>query len=717
MIEYVREQELFHLHNAFLSCVLALRRDEEGARELVMPYLGSPLTDPACCLSRLDLKEGASFDSLRQKLPYACPTAGRGNYRPALAEATDASGQRCTELFFEGYRTEKGKPRLEGLPATYTEDPDEADTLILSLRDLVTSFSAELYYTLYRDRPVMTVSARYGNGGAETLTLRRAGSLCVSLPGRWDMLHLPGAWSRERNAERIPPARMTRSISSCRGASGHEHNPFAALLRPDTTEFNGECLGVSLVYSGDFEIAADENAFGTTQLTAGINPASFSWRLRPGETFRAPEAVCVWSDAGLNAMSQAFHALFRQRLCRGKWRDRERPVLINNWEATYFDFNEEKLLKIARRAAQAGIELFVLDDGWFGKRNTDHCSLGDWTVNREKLPGGLKHLADELKALGMMFGLWFEPEMVSPDSDLYRAHPDWCLHAEGRRRTQSRNQLILDMSRTEVQDYVIGAVSEVLESAEISYVKWDMNRNFKEAGSAELLDGREAETGHRYMLGLYRVLETVVGRFPDVLFESCSGGGGRFDPGMLYYMPQTWTSDNTDAMARLKIQYGTSYVYPASAMGAHVSAVPNHQTNRITPIDTRAAAAMGGNFGYELDLTALSEQDFEAVCRQTQMVKRLRATTLKGVFTRLLPPEENVTAWQFADEKRIILCVFRHEAVSNTAPVDIRLKNLPEGVWTDGDGKRFHSADLMNAGIRVSFPKGDFVSQTIIFEK
>ena len=718
MIVFDPDKQLFHLSNGVISLVLALKKDEEGKKELLWAYLGAALSDPASCLYLTRAREGASFDSLRQALPYACPTDGRGDYRPALACAQDDSGQGCTELFYLSHEITPGKPALRGLPCTYVENDAEAETLTVTLRDDLTGLTAHLRYTLFLSRPVIAQSILYENAGQKPLTLNNAGSACASLPGKWDMLHLHGAWAKERAVERVSSAHMTRSISSCRGASGHEHNPFAALCESDATEFSGECLGAALVYSGDFLIAADENAYDSTRLTLGLNPRSFSWRLAPGDSFQTPEAIFAWSDTGLNGMSRAFHSLFRERLCRGYWRDRERPILINNWEATYFGFNHEKILKIARAAAQAGIELFVLDDGWFGHRDTDNCSLGDWVVDKRKLPGGLKALAEDINGLGLKFGLWFEPEMVSPDSDLYRAHPDWCLHAEGRRRSQARQQLILDMSRKEVQDYVIGAVSGVLRSAPISYVKWDMNRNFKEAGSPLLLDGREKEIGHRYMLGLYRVLDEITRTFPQVLFESCSGGGGRFDPGMLYYMPQTWTSDDTDAVERLFIQYGTSLCYPACAMGAHVSAVPNHQVGRVTSMRMRGDVALGGNFGYELDLSAQNNEDMEEIRRQVKLVKSIRRTTQQGAFTRLLSPfDGNICAWQFADETRVILCAYRILNRPNPGPARVKLHGVPEGTYQASDGALVTGSDLMRAGVPLSFPPTDFASCVMIFEK
>ena len=718
MIVFDAGKRLFHLRNELISFVLCLRADEAGRDELLTAYLGGSLEDPSSCLYLAELREGSSFNSLREILPYACPTEGRGDYRPALVCAVDGQGQRCTELFYESHEITAGKPALNGLPASYAESPEEAETLSVSLRDPLTGFTARLRYTLFAHRPVIAVSVLYENRGSEALTLESAGSACLTLPGRYDFIHLHGAWARERAIERLSPAVMTRSVSSARGASGHEHNPFAVLAAPGADEFSGECVGAALVYSGDFLIAADENAYESTRLTLGLNPRTFSWRLCPGEQFQSPEALFVYSDCGLNAMSQAFHSLIRQRLCRGVWRDRERPILINNWEATYFDFNHEKIMKIARAAADAGIELFVLDDGWFGRRNNDDCSLGDWVVNRDKLPGGLAALARDINALGLKFGLWFEPEMVSPDSDLYRAHPDWCLHAAGRNRTTGRNQLILDMSRKDVQDYVIQAVSAVLRSAPISYVKWDMNRNFKETGSALLADGRQGETAHRYMLGLYRVLDEITQAFPEVLFESCSGGGGRFDAGMLYYMPQTWTSDDTDAVERLGIQYGTSLCYPTSAMGAHVSAVPNHQVGRKTSMRMRGDVALGGNFGYELDLSAQTPEDMEEIRRQVRLVKAIRRTTQQGVFTRLESPfESNIAAWQFADENRVILCAYRVLNRPNAAPARLRLKNVPEGTYTAPDGSAVTANDLTRAGVPLSFPNEDFASCVMVLER
>ncbi len=454
----------------------------------------------------------------------------------------------------------------------------------------------------------------------------------------------------------------------------------------------------------------------------GINPFDFEWKLEPGEEFQTPEMVMVYSADGLGGMSRIYHRLYRIRLCRGMHRDRTRPVLVNNWEATYFQFDADKIENIAKVGQDLGIELFVLDDGWFGYRDNEDSSLGDWKVDYRKLPGGLADLASRVNRLDMQFGLWFEPEMVSPDSDLYRAHPDWCLHVPERRRTEARKQLILDLSRADVCDYLIESVSSVLRSAPITYVKWDMNRNMTEIGSALLPPERQRETAHRYMLGLYRVLESITTAFPEILFESCSGGGGRFDPGMLHYMPQTWTSDNSDAISRLRIQYGTSLVYPISTMGAHVTAVPNHQVHRITSLKTRGDVAMSGNFGYELDLTQMSDEEKEQVKVQVQQYKEIRHMVQFGDFYRLRSPfEGNDTAWMMvsADGSEAFAVYVRVMAEPN-APLDwLKFNGLDAGAkYRVADSGAVYGGDqLMYAGLPIPGLHGDYQSFVWHFNK
>ncbi len=503
-------------------------------------------------------------------------------------------------------------------------------------------------------------------------------SLSVDLPdARWHRLQLSGAWARENHVVTGPLQPGRQSVGSDRGASSHQHNPFMALHRSTTTEDAGEAYGFSLVYSGNFIAEAEVDSNGTTRIRLGISPETFRWTLDPGGAFVTPEAVLVYTAEGFGAMSDAFHSLFRERLARGRWRDAVRPILINNWEATYFGFDEAKLLQIATSARDLGVELFVLDDGWFGERDSDDSSLGDWSVNRRKLPGGLDGLGTKVEALGLRFGIWIEPEMISERSRLFEAHPDWAIGVPGRPRTESRQQLVLDMSRPEIVDHLFEVLSSVFSSAPISYVKWDMNRTITEPFSRALPADRQGEFFHRYILGVYDLYRRLTTAFPEILFESCAGGGGRFDPGMLAFAPQAWTSDDTDAIERLKIQWGTSMAYPISSMGAHVAAVPNHQTGRITPIETRAAVAFFGAFGYELDPTALSDADRTAMAAQIAFYKLHRETFQYGRFARLRSPFEagrGDTAWMVIDPDGSSAIVAYVKALNEPTPPNDRLR-------------------------------------------
>jgi len=631
--------------------------------------------------------------------------------------ATNAKGDDMVQLTYVSHAIYMGKNRLPGLPATFARREGDAETLEIELMDRLTGLRVTAVYGVFERTGAITRSLRLENESGEDMQIN--GVLSASAPvhgSGCDVIHLKGAWARERHVMRQTQGEGEYRIFSQRGASGHEANPFLALCEKSATEFSGEVWAVSLVYSGSFEALSYVNNTENIRLSIGLNPDVFTWKLEPGETFVSPEAAMVYSPDGLNGMSHAFHRLYSENLMRSKWFERDRPILINNWEATYFNFNEEKILQIARRAKELGVEMLVLDDGWFGKRNTDNCSLGDWVVNPEKLPGGLNGLSDRLHDLGLKFGLWFEPEMISPDSDLYRAHPDWCLHVDGRARVEMRNQLILDLSRKEVQDYIIESVSAVLESARIEYVKWDMNRNMTEPFSGAQTPERQKETQHRYMLGLYRVLEEITARFPEILFESCSGGGGRFDPGMLYYMPQTWTSDDSDAVERMFIQYGTSFVYPPCAMGAHVSAVPNHQTGRTTAMQTRGDVALGGNFGFELDLSQLSDADAETVRRLIEREKQVRTLVRTGEFTRLLSPfDQPYAAWQFRarDNSEALICAYRLMTRPATPHLLLRASGLDESAaYMDDDGNTCSGAALTRYGLWLHLP-GDFTSKVI----
>lgn len=712
-IFYDENQKSFYLGAGKASYVLHV--DEDG--RLLNQHWGARVPDGALSPDFSHYPTLASFDPRTNALPWELPTRGSGWYGEPAVAATNAKGDDMVQLTYVSHAIYMGKNRLPGLPATFARREGDAETLEIELMDRLTGLRVTAVYGVFERTGAITRSLRLKNESGEDMQIN--GVLSASTPvhgSGYDVIHLKGAWARERHVMRQPQGEGEYRIFSQRGASGHEANPFLALCERSATEFSGEVWAVSLVYSGSFEALSYVNNTENSRLSIGLNPDVFTWKLEPGETFVSPEAAMVYSPDGLNGMSHAFHRLYSENLMRSKWFERDRPILINNWEATYFNFNEEKILQIARRAKELGVEMLVLDDGWFGKRNTDNCSLGDWVVNPEKLPGGLNGLSDRLHDLGLKFGLWFEPEMISPDSDLYRAHPDWCLHVDGRARVEMRNQLILDLSRKEVQDYIIESVSAVLESARIEYVKWDMNRNMTEPFSGAQTPERQKETQHRYMLGLYRVLEEITARFPEILFESCSGGGGRFDPGMLYYMPQTWTSDDSDAAERMFIQYGTSFVYPPCAMGAHVSAVPNHQTGRTTAMQTRGDVALGGNFGFELDLSQLSDADAETVRRLIEREKQVRTLVRTGEFTRLLSPFDHpYAAWQFRarDNSEALICAYRLMTKPATPHLLLRVSGLDESaVYMDDDGNTCSGAALTRYGLWLHLP-GDFTSKVI----
>lgn len=718
-IQYDAEKRIFHLKSTKTSYIF--QADHRGY--LIHLYWGRPISD-ADLTSFLPIIERPFSPMTDLEEPYFSldvvaqefPGYGTSDFRQPAYQMQFQDGSTAAELLYQSHRIIPGKPQLEGLPATYVESDEEAVTLEITLLDPVSKMEVILSYSVLEQFGAITRSVRYVNRGNQSVRLLRALSASVDFHYQsLEWIQLSGAWAKERWMHRQPLAPGVQSVESRRGSSSHQHNPFIALVEPSTTEDRGDAYGFSFVYSGNFLASLEVDQHQTTRVSMGINPFDFNWLLESGESFQAPEVVMVYSNEGLGGMSRQYHKLYRTRLSRGVYRDQVRPILVNNWEATYFDFNQDKLIHLADEAKRLGIELFVLDDGWFGKRDNDRCSLGDWFENRAKLPNGLAGLAEELQERNLQFGLWLEPEMVSVDSELYRVHPDWCLHVPNRRRTEGRFQLILDLSRQEVCDALIDNLSKVLSSAPISYIKWDMNRNMTEVGSAGLPSTRQRETAHRYMLGLYHVLETITGRFPHILFESCSGGGGRFDPGMLYYMPQTWTSDNSDAIARLKIQYGTSLVYPVSSMGAHVTAVPNHQLRRTTPLSTRGNVALSGNFGYELDLTKLTDEEKLEIEQQVNQCKELRHLTFNGDFYRLRSPfEGNETAWMFVSEDQDEVLVFWMKVLAEPAEPLRRLKLRgldPTGVYVDqSTGAEWHGDTLMHAGIQIPRTRGDFQS-------
>jgi alpha-galactosidase len=655
--------------------------------------------------------KGFSLDLLKQEYP----SYGSGDYREPAISILQPNGSRLTNFVYHKHDITQGKPRIPGLPATYVESPDEALTLTIHLRDELIDAELALSYTIYRDLPIVTRHVSVMNHGNDALVLERLLSASIDFNhDDYRVLHLSGAWSRERHLEELDPTHSKIVIESKRGASSANNNPFLALKKRDATEDFGEVYGFSLVYSGNHIAQVEQNHMGSFRICMGINPFNFSWTLDKGGAFHSPEVVMVYSDRGLTGMSSAYHNLYRNRLARGTWRNRPRPALINNWEATYFDFDEDRILDIAKEAANLGVELFVLDDGWFGQRNNDRQGLGDWWANLDKLPSGIDGLSRKVEALGLKFGLWFEPEMVNPDSDLYRQHPDWILQTPGRSRTLSRNQHTLDLGRRDVRDYLYGKIAAILHAANVSYIKWDMNRPMTEIWSGLLPAERQGETAHRYMLGLYQLLEKLVGEFPEILFESCASGGNRFDPGMLYYMPQAWCSDDTDAVARLKIQYGTSLVYPISSMGAHVSAVPNHQTGRVTSFQTRGNVAFFGAFGYELDLNAISADEKKLVRKQLSFFKKHRQTLQFGDFHRLKSPfagDGQQAAWMSVapDKSQAIVGTYHILAQPNPDFERLKLKGLdPDALYqvdsTRVQGEHYHGDELMQSGLMFKEP-------------
>lgn len=650
-----------------------------------------------------------SLDTLPQE--YSCE--GTGDYRISSLSVLNKDGDSSVDLRFKSWEVKKGKYSIPELPASY-DNNNEAETLEITLEDKVSKIEVVLKYGVFENTDIITRSAVITNKGDNSVYLKNASSVCLDIPfGNWQWVHFQGRHAMERQLERASLIHGIQESSSNRGASSHQQNPAIVLCSADCTEISGSCIGAMLMYSGSFKARVQLDQLDQVRMVMGINPEMFKWNLKAGESFYTPEAFLSFSSQGFEKLSHCFHKFIRNNVCRGKYKLESRPVLINNWEATYFDFNEEILYNIAKQASELGVDMFVLDDGWFGQRNGETAGLGDWFVNEEKLSGSLKKFVDKVKAMGMKFGLWFEPEMVSEDSDLYRNHPDWAIKIPDRAPVRSRCQLVLDMSRKDVQDYIYEAVSNVLKSADISYVKWDMNRSISDWFSYGLNSENMGEMPHRYVLGVYSLLERLTSSFPDVLFEGCCGGGGRFDAGMLYYCPQIWCSDDTDAYERTKIQYGTSFFYPISAVGSHVSTVPNHQTGRITPIETRAVTAMAGSFGYELDLNTLSSEEKESVKNQIKRFKEYQPLIHNGEYYRLSNPmKDEYAAWEFVSEDKSEALI--HGMVFFTKPNFVRYLIKPRGLdenaeYVINNGSEIYTGKaLMSGGVLVPKTSGDY---------
>ncbi len=722
MIIWNPEKQSFHLQNSQISYVFGIAHQ----RYLVHCYWGKRIAD---CSQPHDYPQldRSSFSPTPAEWPdrtfsldtvlQEYPGHGAGDYREPAFEVRYADGHQVSNLHYVSHQIVSGKLALDGLPATWVSSPEEAQTLRVTMADPVTHLQVELSYTIFRDLPVVTRHARITNPGDKPLRLLRALSCSLDFPdSEFEQIQFPGAWARERQLHRQPLNPGITVLDSKRGASSTHQQPFIGLVRPHTTEMQGEAWGLHLVYSGNFTARTEVDAYQQTRVQLGINPHGFGWELQPGDSFQTPEAVLAWSETGLNGLSHALHTLYRDHLVRGPYRHQTRPILANNWESTYFDFNEEKLLRFARNAKALGVELLMLDDGWFGERSGDTSSLGDWFVNQQKFPHGLRPLIDQVHALEMKFGLWFEPEMVSRRSELFAEHPDWVLNAGDQPLSEGRNQYILDLGRPEVRDNILEQLSTFLASHPVDYIKWDMNRNMTEVGSSTARAAQQQETAHRYMLGLYALLDALTTRFPHILFECCAGGGGRFDPGMLFYMPQAWVSDNTDAASRVQIQYATSMLYPPVMQCAHVSEVPNHQMGRSTSMAMRGAVAMSGNYGLMLDLMHSNAERDDAVRQQIAFYKQHRTLLQFGTFWRLISPWENpdFAAWMFVspDQSEALLMAFSLVSHASAPLRKIRLAGLDSASRYQLDDQCLGGDELMYRGIFVDPPLSrDYISR------
>lgn len=710
-IEYSDASKIFHLQTKHTSYVFHVL--ENG--ELGQIYYGTKIhaKDNYSNLTTRELKDATVAwkidkpDFQPDILKFEYSALGSGDFRFPAFQLTFNNGSRISEFKYASYEIKSGKRRLDGLPATFGFADDGSQTLIITLRDETVGVDLQLSYSVFPDQDVIVRSSKFINHGTERVVIDHAFSSELDLPdSNYDLIEFPGAWARERHFTRSKLKPGYQGAGSLRTASSHQANPFMMLARPDTGENSGEVFGFNLVYSGNFLDQVEVDQFDGSRVLIGINPNEFSWNLTPGETFQTPEAVQTFSNQGINALSQQLADFYQQHLVNQRYAHSTRPILVNNWEATYFNFNENKLMEIVKTAKSVGIEMFVLDDGWFGERNDDTTSLGDWFVDKSKFPNGIGHFANQVHELGMKLGVWFEPEMISKQSQLYGEHPDWMIQTPGRHQTPGRNQFVLDMSRPEVVDYLVDSISKIIDETQLDYIKWDMNRYITEMYGQKLAANQQLEMGHRYILGVYDLYERLTKAHPEVLFESCASGGGRFDLGMMYYAPQAWTSDDTDAVERMKIQHGTSYGYSQSMMGAHVSAVPNDQTGRYTELNTRARVAYFGDFGYELDLTKMTDSELSEVRKQVEFYKKYREVFQFGKFYRLESPfNGNVTSWQVVSPDRDLAIVGRFQLLNipNSPYLRIKFKGLdPDKQYrVNGSEEIFYGDELMNAGYFV----------------
>lgn len=722
MLELLDNQRTFHIQVKHTSLVLHVL----PTGHVTIVYWGKRLESKSLAYVIQDIGRASYIsdtdgikDFKLEQLPQAMPTFGNSDLRTPALELEYTDGSRITNLRYKEFKVYSGKEHLPGLPTITSAEGVE--TVEILLEDCVQQLIVKLVFSAFYDYDAITQSIVVTNLSEKNVTIEKVVSSTIDfLEADYDVCYLSGAWGREAHRQVRPLSQGTFLLDSKRGASGHGQNPFIALADKQANENNGFIYSMNMVYSGNFQAIAEVDMHQNTRMQIGINPFDFAWQLAPQHSFYTPETVLIYSDQGYNQLSSTYHRFYRECLMKSSHAEKVRPVLINNWEATYFDFDKAKLLSLAKEAADCGMELFVLDDGWFGNRADTTTSLGDWRPNHQKLGGSLSELIEEIQQLGLQFGLWVEPEMVSPNSDLYRAHPDWIIQVVGRKPQLARNQYVLDLANPAVQDYLISELSALLEKEKIAYIKWDMNRNITDSGSNCLAAAKQKELSHRYVLGLYHVLEALTEKFPEVLFESCAGGGGRYDPGMLYYMPQTWTSDDTDAIERLPIQSGTSLIYPPISMGCHVSAVPNHQVGRITSMDTRGIVAMQGNLGYELDLTQLTAEEKQLVKEQVAHYKEIREIVQLGQLIRLTEVEnQNQYAWLYRskDATSFLVSFVQVLAKANTVPKRLKLTGLDDKAYYQVGERICSGSELMNIGLKLEKPTADYAGQQWLIKK
>lgn len=728
-ILFDEKSRVFHLRNTFLSYLIKI----EESNVLAHIYFGKPVKQykdnknyprrDRGFSGNIPLNPDRSLS--KDTLPQEYSSHGSMDFRTPASIIQRKNGSDLLDLRYDSHYITDGKPDIEGLPQTYVLDKSEAQTLVISLKDRETAIYFDLFYTIFSDRAVITGSVKIRNETRETIKLEKAASFQLDFAHtrRFDeVIALPGAHVNERQISRQSLLSGTKVFESRRGTSSHHMNNFIALVHHHTTENTGEAIGLQFVYSGNHSFELEKDQINQLRVVGGINSHCFSWELNANQSFQTPEMILSYSSQGLNKMSQIHHELLRERIARGRHQFAERPILVNNWEATYFDFNSEKIKAIIDEAKELGIEMFVLDDGWFGKRDADNSSLGDWFEYEGKLTNGLREIADYAHSKGLKFGLWFEPEMISIDSELYRTHPDFLMQVPGRMPSASRSQHVLDFTRLDVRQTIEKQMRKILDTIPLDYIKWDMNRSLSDIYSITLDPLRQGEVAHRYMLGLYELLEHLTADYPEILWEGCSGGGGRFDAGFIYYMPQSWTSDNTDAVERMKIQYGTSLAYPISSITAHVSAVPNHQTGRSTSLKTRGETAMSAVFGYELDLTKLSPEEKKQVKEQIISYQTIRPVIQYGHYYRLASPfEENIVAWMFVSPKQDEAIVFLGRILASAQPAfhEVYLLGLDdEALYQEQTSKRlFSGAELMTVGLYFPDFQGDFQTELLHFKK